>query len=94
MQSLAPQLSAQAATISMKPLAAQSRSELVGQINGVAGVEVMLQELLRIRAELGGPEKAKAEREAVVREFHGAPITYNGYGVARTPPAMSVYIIA
>jgi hypothetical protein len=94
MDSLAPQLSAQAAAIKLKPLAAQSRSELVGQINGVAGVEVMLQQLLRIRAEIGGPEKAKAEREAPVREFHAAPITYDGYGVARTAPAMSVYIIA
>lgn len=94
MQSLAPQRSAQAATIALKPLAAMSRSELVGQINGVAGVETMLQVLLRVRAEIGGPEKAKAEREAVVREFHAAPITYDGYGVARTPPAMSVYIIA
>lgn len=94
MPSLAPQLSAQAATIAPKSLLPQSRSELVGQMNGVAGVEVMLQELLRIRAEIGGPDKAKAEREAVVREFHGAPVTYNGYGVARTAPAMSIYIIA
>jgi hypothetical protein len=93
MPSIAPQLSAQAARIVL-PGGTQSRSELVGNVNGVAGVEVMMQELLRIRAELGGPEKAKAEREATVREFHGAPITYNGYGVSRQPPSMSVYILA
>ena len=68
MPSLAPQLSAQAATIAPKWLLPQSRSELVGQMNGVAGVEVMLQELLRIRAEIGGPDKAKAERERKLAE--------------------------
>jgi len=93
MPSIAPQLSAQAAKLIM-PGGTQSRSELVGQINGVAGAEVMLQELLRIRAELGGPDKARAEREAPVREFHSAPITYNGYGISRQPPSMSIYIIA
>ncbi|MCW0236500.1 MAG: hypothetical protein OJJ21_23085 [Ferrovibrio sp.] len=93
MPSLAPQLSATAAKLIL-PAGLQSRSELVGSINGVAGAEIMLQELLRIRAELGGPEKARAEQEATVREFHEAPITYNGYGIARQPPSMSVYIIA
>jgi hypothetical protein len=93
MPSLAPQLSAQAAKIVL-PSGLQSRSELVGNLNGVAGVEVMLQELLRIRAALGGPEKAKAEREATVREFHEAPITYDGYAIARQPPSMSIYILA
>lgn len=93
MQSLAPKLSAQIAKIVLPP-GIQSRSEIVGNANGVSGVEVMMQQLLRIRAELGGPDKAEAERNANVREFHSAPITYNGYGVSRTAPVMSVYIIA
>jgi hypothetical protein len=93
MPSVAPQLSSEVAKLIL-PGGTQSRSELVGKTNGVAGAEVMLQELLRIRAELGGPEKARAEQEATVREFHEAPITYNGFAIARQPPAMSVYIIA
>lgn len=93
MSSLAPQLSAEIAKVIL-PAGTRSRSEIVGNANGVAGVEVMLQQLLRIRAELGGPDKARQEREATVREFHSAPITYNGYGVGRSAPAMSIYIIA
>lgn len=54
----------------------------------------MLQKLLQIRGEIGGPDKAKAEREAPVRQFHGAPITYDGFGSARRPPAESVFLIA
>lgn len=93
MASLGPQLSAEIAKIVL-PRGTQSRSEIVGNANGVAGVEVMLQQLLRIRAEIGGPDQAEAERNATVREFHSAPITYDGYGISRSAPAMSIYIIA
>jgi len=62
---------------------------------GMPGAEIMLQKLLEIRGEIGGPDKANAEREASVREFHGAPITYDGFGNAsRKPPVMMIYAIA
>ncbi|WP_341702413.1 hypothetical protein [Ferrovibrio sp.] len=71
----------------------QSRAEIVSA-GQPSGVETMLQQLLVIRGELGGPDKARAEREAPLREFHGAPITYDGFAVARRPPTMSVYLLA
>lgn len=71
----------------------RSRLEIIAQ-DAPAGVEIMLQKLLQIRGEIGGPDKAKAEREAPVRQFHGAPITYDGFGSARRPPAESVFLIA
>ncbi len=72
----------------------RSRSEVVTD-GALSGAEIMLQKLLEIRGEIGGPEKAKAEREATVREFHGAPITYDGFGKAvRRPPPDTIYLIA
>ena len=71
----------------------QSRAEIITQ-GSPAGVEVMLQKLLEIRGEIGGPDKARAEREAPVREFHGAPVTYNGFSTPRRPPAESIRLVA
>lgn len=74
----------------------RSRAEIVANASGsLPGVEIMLQRLLEIQGEIGGPDKAKAEREASVREFHSAPITYDGFGNAsRKPPPMMIYAIA
>lgn len=71
----------------------KSRAEIMsaGQL---PGAEVMLQKLLEVRGEIGGPDKAKAEREAPVRQFHGAPITYDGFGkTQRRPPAESINLV-
>lgn len=59
-----------------------------------AGVEVMLQKLLEVRGEIGGPDKARAEREAPVREFHGAPVTYGGFSPSRRAPTEIVRLLA
>lgn len=74
----------------------RSLAEVISTATGsLPGAEAMFQKLLEIRAELGGPDKAKAEREAAVREFHPAPLTYNGFGTtSRRPPSMTVYILA
>lgn len=74
----------------------KSRAEIVSGASGaLPGVEIMLQRLLEVRGELGGPDKAKAERESPAREFHAAPITYDGFGNAsRKPPPMMIYAIA
>lgn len=82
-----------ATTVLGKGPVPRSRIEIITE-GALPGAEVMLQMLLEIRGEIGGPDKAKAEREAPVREFHAAPITYNGYGIARRPPTESVYLIA
>ncbi len=72
----------------------RSRAEIVSE-GQLPGAETMLQKLLEVRGEIGGPDKAKAEREAPVREFHGAPITYDGFAkVQRRPPAESIFLIA
>lgn len=71
----------------------KSRAEIVSE-GQMPGVETLLQKLLEVRGEIGGPDKAKAEREAPVREFHGAPITYDGFAnVQRRPPAQSILLI-
>lgn len=74
----------------------RSRAEIVANASGsLPGAEIMLQRLLEVRGELGGPEKAKAERESPVREFHSPPVTYDGFGNAsRKPPTMMIYAIA
>ncbi len=71
----------------------QSRIEAI--TNGqLPGAEIMLQKLLEVRGEIGGPDKAKAEREAAVRQFHAAPVTYDGFGKAqRRPPTESVNLV-
>lgn len=71
----------------------QSRAELVSA-GQPSGVETMLQKLLEVRGEIGGPDQAKAEREAPLREFHGAPITYDGFAQTRMAPVMTVYLLA
>lgn len=70
----------------------RSRIELITQ-GAPAGIEVMLQKLLEVRGVIGGPDKARAEREAPVREFHGAPVTYDGFATPRRPPAESIRLI-
>jgi hypothetical protein len=95
--SIIPQLPAQSIGLTLatggQP---KSRAEIVsGATGSLPGVEIMLQKLLQVRGEIGGPEKAKAEREAPVREFHGAPITYDGFGnSSRQPPPMMVFAVA
>ena len=72
----------------------KSRAEIVSE-GQLPGAETMLQKLLEVRGEIGGPDKAKAEREAPVREFHGAPITYDGFANAQLrPPAESIFLVA
>lgn len=71
----------------------QSRVEIITE-GALPGVETMLQVLLEIRGEIGGPDKAKAEREAPVRQFHNAPITYDGLATVRRPPTESVFLVA
>lgn len=94
--SIIPDLPVQRATLSaggkIGPVP-QSRLELISQGNP-AGAEVMLQKLLEIRGDIGGPDTARARREATVREFYGAPITYDGFSVPRRAPAESVRLVA
>lgn len=59
-----------------------------------AGVEVMFQKLLEVRGAIGGPDKARAEREAPVREFHGAPVTYDGFSPSRRAPTEVIRLLA
>lgn len=70
----------------------RSRVEIITEGN-LPGAETMLQVLLEIRGMIGGPEKAKAEREAKLREFHNAPITYDGLATVRRPPTESVWLV-
>lgn len=74
----------------------KDRGEIVSDaLGGLPGVEIMLQKLLEIRGEMGGADKMIAERNASVREFHGAPITYDGFGNAtRRPPSSTVFLVA
>lgn len=71
----------------------QSRAEIVSA-GSLAGAETMLQKLLEIRGDIGGPDTARARREAPVREFVNAPITYDGFGAPRRPPPESIYLVA
>lgn len=90
-----PQLPVQRALSAAGGVSAVPRPpiEYVAQ-NAPAGVEVMLQKLLEVRGVIGGPDKARAEREAPVREFHGAPVTYDGFSPSRRAPTFSVYLVA
>jgi hypothetical protein len=96
-QDIIPRLAVQSAGVviatGMQP---KSRAEIVAAaLGGLPGAEIMFQRLLEIRAELGGPDQARAEREAPVREFHSPPVTYDGFGKAqRRPPAQTTYILA
>lgn len=74
----------------------RDRAEVVSQHNGgMPGVEVMLQKLLEIRGEMGGPDKMIAERNAPVREFHSPPVTYDGFAnTPRRPPSSSIFLVA
>lgn len=91
-----PQLPVQRATLTagggVGPVP-QSRIEAITQ-GSPAGVEVMLQKLLEIRGDIGGPDTARARREASVPEFYGAPITYDGFSMPRRPPTESVRLVA
>jgi hypothetical protein len=71
----------------------QSLAEVVSA-GQPAGAETMLQQLLMIRGQVGGPEKAEAERQAPVREFHGAPIIEGGFSPQRTAPAHIIDLLA
>ena len=71
----------------------QSLAEIVSA-GMPSGVETMIQQLLKIRGEIGGPDKARAEQEARLREFHNPPITEGGFMPARTAPARSIDLIA
>lgn len=71
----------------------QSLAEVVSS-GQPAGAETMMQQLLKIRGAIGGPDQARAEQEASLREFHPPPITEGGFSPARTPPAESINLIA
>ncbi len=92
-----PKLAVQQSRISIGgPGNIKSLAEVISSATGsLPGAEAMFQKLLEIRAELGGPDQARAEREATVREFHSPPITYNGFGqTSRKSPAMTAFILA
>lgn len=92
-----PRLAVESATLVMATgMQPKSRAEMVSSaMGGLPGAETMFQKLLEIRAELGGPDQARAERDAPLREFHSPPVTYDGFGSAqRKPPAQTTYILA
>src|SRR5690606_1131529 len=90
-----PQLPVQRGLSAAGKLSAVPRPPIETIAQGTpAGVEVMLQKLLEARGVTGGPDKAKAEREAPVREFHGAPVTYEGFSPSRRPPPSIIYLLA
>lgn len=71
----------------------QSLAEVVsaGQPSGIG---TMIQKLLQVRGEIGGPDKARAEQQDRVPEFHNAPITYDGFAQPRLPPTQTINLIA
>lgn len=71
----------------------QSLAEVVSA-GQPAGAETMMQQLLKIRGEIGGPDKARAEQEASLHEFHAPPITEGGFSPPRMAPARTIDLLA
>ena len=70
----------------------QSLAEVVSS-GQPSGVETMMQQLLRVRGEIGGPDKARAEQEAPLREFHPPPVTEGGFSPPRMAPARVIDLL-